>query len=379
MADESEKKPGFVLNKKKTESVSNNSNTNNVSSEKKKVVVVRKKSPTQDGKPTSGASNGQKSVHPVVKRNSNSSATVPSNNNNNNSNAGSDKPLYTLTVIDGSGGGSYVAGATVILLADNPPAGMVFDKWVTESSGITFTGSTIAATTINMPAGNATVKATYKKAPSSGSGNTTTPNNGGNSSNNGSNAGNSSNTTVTVDKNGWTGSNITASVSGSTDNFVLKITDSAYAKSEIEEALKAEYGSLDDLKYFCMDISLYDSTGTKKVANTDDLRVNITMPIPNDLVKYAGNNKIAHVVNGKLVPLNPKFTTINGVPCMTFGAKHFSPYTIYVDTTNLSAGAIIDNTPQTGDILAPKWFISIGMLALAVFLFVKKDKKMMKA
>ncbi len=88
MADESEKKPGFVLNKKKTESVSNNSNTNNVSSEKKKVVVVRKKNPTQDGKSTSGASNGQKSVHPVVKRNSNSSAPVPSNNNNNNSSNG---------------------------------------------------------------------------------------------------------------------------------------------------------------------------------------------------------------------------------------------------------------------------------------------------
>ncbi len=300
------------------------------------------------------------------------------NTNNNNNNTGNDKPLYTLTVIDGSGGGSYVAGATVILLADNPPADMVFDKWVTESSGVTFTGSTIAATTITMPAGNATVKATYKKAPSSGSNNNNTPNNSG-TNNNGSNAGNSSNTTVTVDKNGWTGSDITASVSGSTDNFVLKITDSAYAKSEIEEALMAEYGSLDDLKYFCMDISLYDSTGTKKVANTDDLRVNITMPIPNDLVKYAGNNKIAHVVNGKLVPLNPKFTTINGVPCMTFVANHFSPYTIYVDTTNLSAGAVFDNTPQTGDILAPKWFISIGMLALAVFLFVKKDKKMIKA
>ncbi len=300
------------------------------------------------------------------------------NNNGNNGNNGTDKTLYTLTVINGSGGGSYVAGATVILLADNPSDGMVFDKWVTESSGVSFAGNTVAATTIIMPAGNAKVEATYKKAPSSGS-NNNAPNNSGNGNNNGSNAGNSSNTTVTVDKNIWNENDVTASVSGSTDNFVLKITDSAYAKSEIEEALKAEYGSLDDLKYFCMDISLYDSTGTKKVANTDDLKVNITMPIPNDLVKYAGNNKIAHVVNGKLVPLNPKFTTINGVPCMTFVANHFSPYTIYVDTTNLSAGTIIDSTPQTGDILAPKWFVSIGMLALAVFLFVKKDKKRIKA
>ena len=99
------------------------------------------------------------------------------------------------------------------------------------------------------------------------------------------------------------------------------------------------------------------------------------MPIPNDLVKYAGNNRIAYVSNGKLIPLSPKFTTINGVPCMTFVATHFSPYTIYVDTTNLSAGSIIDTTPKTGDGISPKWFVCIGMAALAIFLFVKKDKK----
>lgn len=286
---------------------------------------------------------------------------------NNNGNTG-DSTLYTLTVINGSGGGSYVAGATVILLSDNPPEGQVFDKWTSETEGITFTGSTIAATTITMPANNVTVKANFKAA----SGSST------NGSNNNSDNSNSSNTTITVDKDGWTNNGFSANVAGSTDNFVLKITDSAYAKAEIEEALKTEYGSLDDLKYFCMDISLYDSTGTKKVENTDDLRVTITMPIPNELVKYAGNNKIAYVVKGKLVPLKPKFTTINGVACMTFVAPHFSPYTIYVDTTNLSAGNIIDSTPKTGDILSPKWFVCIGMLACAVFLFVKKDNRKKK-
>ena len=287
-------------------------------------------------------------------------------------NSGSDSTLYTLTVVNGSGGGSYVAGATVILLADNPPEGKVFDKWTTETEGVTFSGSTVAATTMTMPAKNTTVTATYKTSPS-GSG--SSGNNGNSSNGSSGNAGSSSNTQVSVDQDGWPNGQFSATVSGSSDNFVLKITDSAYAKSQIEEALETEYGSLNDLKYFCMDISLYDSTGTKKVENANDLRVTITLPIPNELVKYAGNNKIAYVANGKLIPLSPKFTTINGVPCMTFVASHFSPYTIYVDTTNLTAGSIIDSTPKTGDGISPKWFVCIGMAALAVFLFVKRDKK----
>lgn len=290
----------------------------------------------------------------------------------NNNNKGT---LYTLTVVSGDGSGSYVSGATAILLADNPPSGKVFDKWVTETEGVTFASVSTAATTITMPATNVTITATYKDAPSSGSsGNSGSSNNGGSST-----TVTKPNTTVTIDKDGIPNEgSASATVSGSTDNFILKITESAYAKSEVEDALKETYGTLDDIRYFPMDISLYDSTGTKKVENTDSLRVTVTLPIPETLVQYAGNNKVAYVVNGKLVNISPKFTTINGVPCITFVAPHFSPYVIYADTSDLSAGTILDSTPKTGDGIAPKWFLSMGLAAIAVFLFVKKDKKKVK-
>lgn len=294
-----------------------------------------------------------------------------SNGNNNNGQNGNTSTLYTLTVVDGSGSGSYVAGTTVILLADNPPSGKVFDKWVTDAQGVTFSSSTTAATTMTMPAANVSVKATYKEASNSGSSNNS--NNGSNNS--GSNT-NKPNTSVAIDKPGIPSQeNASASVTGSTDNFILKITDSAYAKEEIKNALEEAYGSLDNIRYFPMDISLYDATGTKKVENTDSLKVTITLPIPEDLVQYAGNNKVAYVANGKLVQITPKFTTISGVPCITFVAPHFSPYVIYTDTSNLSAGTIIDSTPKTGDGIAPKWFLSMGLAAIAVVLFVQKDKK----
>ena len=60
---------------------------------------------------------------------------------------------------------------------------------------------------------------------------------------------------------------------------------------------------------------------------------------------------------------------------MTFTATHFSPYAIYVDTGNLSASKSYNATPKTGDGIAPKYFLAVGLLALSGFLFLKKDKR----
>ncbi len=105
------------------------------------------------------------------------------------------------------------------------------------------------------------------------------------------------------------------------------------------------------------------------------MSVDITIPIPDSLVAYGGNNMAGAVINGdQLESLNENFTTINGVPCIRFRAEHFSPYTIYVDTGNLVAGEL-DVTPKTGDPIHPKWFLSLGLACLSIILFLKKDKK----
>ena len=137
--------------------------------------------------------------------------------------------------------------------------------------------------------------------------------------------------------------------------------------------MMAEYGNVTNIKYFPMDISLYDSTGTNKITDTTGLSVSITLPLPDSLITYAGNNKVAGVVNDRLDKLNPKFTTIDGVSCVTFVAEHFSPYVIYVDTANLSSGTISDNTPKTGDGIHPKWFLSIGLACVSFVLFMQRD------
>ncbi len=280
----------------------------------------------------------------------------------------------------GSGSGSYAPGTVVIISCYTPADGMRFEKWTTESNGVALASTTMTTTTFTMPANNVTVKANYVEAPAApavavntggggGGGTGNTGNNTGTTNGNGS-------TRVDIEKPGISNRDLaTANTNGSSDNFIVKISETDEATRAVAAALTNKYGTLDNILYYAMDISLYDSTGTTKITDTTGLSVDITIPIPDSLVAYGGNNMAGAVVSGdQLESLNESFTTINGIPCIRFRAEHFSPYTIYVDTGNLVEG-VIDVTPKTGDPIHPKWFLSLGLACLSIILFLKKDKK----
>lgn len=294
-----------------------------------------------------------------------------------NGNSTADATYYTLTVRNGSGSGSYVAGSQAIIVANDPPAGQEFKNWSIEPTDTKIASTGISATVITMPEKNVTVVANYqtKSSVNSGGGSTVS----GNSTNRPGTTSsvNKGGTTVIINKNGLSNTGVvSATVNGSSDNFTIKVSESSAASEAVVKALMAEYANdLSGISYFPMDISLYDSTGQKKITDTSGLKITITLPLPDALKDYAGNNKVAGVVNDRLDKLTPKFTTISGVPCITFTAEHFSPYVIYVDTRNLGANGTADSTPKTGDGIHPKWFLSSGLGCLSIIFFMKKDRK----
>ena len=269
---------------------------------------------------------------------------------------------YTLEVEYGSGSGSYPAGTKVAISAVEAPQGRKFASWVSRTSGLTVENSKKESTVITMPASNAKITATYMDTGSISGNSTSKPSQNG--------------TQVIITKPGISDKDTaSAYVSGSSDNFIVKISESLDAADEVQKALQKKYPDMTRIKYFAMDISLYDAKGVNKITDTTGLKVNITMPIPDALREYAGNNRVGAVVNGELETLNPKFTTINGVPSVTFTATHFSPYTIYVDTGNLTVGNTLDSTPKTGDGIHPKWFVSIALACISIILFTKRDRR----
>ena len=181
---------------------------------------------------------------------------------------------------------------------------------------------------------------------------------------------------LSIDKTGISNKDVgSTTVEGATDNFIVKVSDSDSAVAEAQAALMNKFGSLDGIVYMPMDISLYDSTGKNKIQDTTGLNVNITIPIPDEMIQYGGNVHMAAIENSQLQDLNVKFTTIDGIACMSFTAPHFSPYVAYVDTQNLVAGQMLDATPKTGDPIHPKWFLAAGMACLSIILFASGDKK----
>ena len=74
----------------------------------------------------------------------------------------SNETAYTLTVNGGVGSGPYIPGTQASITALMPSAGQMFDKWVVISGGPTIDSMSAASATLTMPAGDASVTATYK-------------------------------------------------------------------------------------------------------------------------------------------------------------------------------------------------------------------------
>ena len=73
-----------------------------------------------------------------------------------------DAPVYVLTVLGGTGSGSYESQTTVTITANAPAAGKVFDKWVIRNGDAAIADTGSATTTVTTKAVSATIEATYK-------------------------------------------------------------------------------------------------------------------------------------------------------------------------------------------------------------------------
>jgi RHS repeat-associated protein len=68
---------------------------------------------------------------------------------------------YSLTVVNGTGSGSYTAGSTPTISAAAPPAGQLFSNWALASGVGSFANPTSATTTFTMSASNSVVQPVY--------------------------------------------------------------------------------------------------------------------------------------------------------------------------------------------------------------------------
>ena len=175
-------------------------------------------------------------------------------------------------------------------------------------------------------------------------------------------------------------------IPGSEEDFILHIRESEDAVARISDAYGELYGGRTPSKLQAYEISLMDETDTVPIHKLGKQTATVELSIPEGI-----STDQMHVVtldeDGQLEAVNYEITESNGENKIRFTTSHFSPYGIYEydsfgGTGVVSNGKVIirggsrDNTPDTGDPIHPKWFLALGLAALAcVFLFYKGQGK----
>ena len=249
------------------------------------------------------------------------------------------RTLYAITVVSGSGSGSYAAGSVIDITADTAPSGKAFDKWTTSGGG-SFGDANSASTTFTVPAQAVTVTAVYKSA--GGSGNSGGPQ--------------QPPITVVETPSGMTGNVTVTPVGDAFDRSVeVRLTEDQVTQEQVETVLSNSGITHGTALVYPVDISLYIRGTDTRVQPKEGTSVRITCPIPQELMAYKDKLAVVCIVNGELSVLQANVVKKGGVYYVEFEASHFSPYAFVVDETGaLRAGLTIPveevvNPPKTGD------------------------------
>lgn len=193
-----------------------------------------------------------------------------------------------------------------------------------------------------------------------------------------------SNSVVVISQvSGWNSKKISATLNYPGE-FHLTLKDQS--EKTVESAFKRIYGNnLPAMKVF--DMVLTEDTNTVNLTHFGTNPLFVTVPLPTEI---KGNT--IHVVamdeDGQLEKLASEIQTIDGKNYIKFSTDHLSTFAIYAlgedGTVQIADGNVTlttpsskkDYSPNTGDYsIHPKWFVAIGMSALAIALIAYKPKK----
>ena len=184
------------------------------------------------------------------------------------------------------------------------------------------------------------------------------------------------------------GENAKASISGNDESYILKITDSEAAAEKVSSAYGELYGGRTPSNLSAYEISLYDASGSIPITRLGKQSITIQVPVPSGT-----SIEDMHVVtldqDGQIEAVENRIIEMEDGDYLQFSTSHFSPFGIYnysgfggqATVTNgkatiTSLAGNKDDTPDTGDLIHPKWFLVLGLLAGSVALFFYKGKKL---
>ncbi len=182
---------------------------------------------------------------------------------------------------------------------------------------------------------------------------------------------------------------ISAELSENTDSFYLCIAQSDEALQRITESFYAVYGMEPPANLKAYDLTLLEEESGVSITKLGKQTIRITMPLPAGL--ETGTLFILSAdANGQLEDIPYWYEEEEGERLVTFETSHFSDFGFYTSGTSLYAEGTVtqgkavigsygtkDDSPNTGDLVHPKWFLAGGLIfaALAVFFYRRRPGK----
>jgi len=164
------------------------------------------------------------------------------------------------------------------------------------------------------------------------------------------------------------------------DFYKLQISKDETSEVLLADKVAEKYGSFEKDALYTMSLQLFDQFGQVPINSLGSEPMTVTMSIPPGMeddtlcVVCLDSNNQLEVGNITYVPVNDE-------TCIQFEINHFSPYGIYCATgeladkintklANTTAGALRDDSPDTGDYFDPRWVLGIGFLSMALLLLL---------
>lgn len=182
--------------------------------------------------------------------------------------------------------------------------------------------------------------------------------------------------------------NIMATMPGSEDALLLRISDSMTAKDFISAAYSELYGGKQPSDILGFDMTLLDESGQIPIHKLGKQSITVMIPLPAGYTS-GGFHMVTLDEDQQLEAVEHQVVSLTDGEYIQFKTNHFSPFGIYKYTGYngytgygvVSDGSTFiqmsgkDDTPDTGDFVHPKWVLAFGLLAAAVALFFYKGKK----
>lgn len=187
--------------------------------------------------------------------------------------------------------------------------------------------------------------------------------------------------TVANDSQVLTGA-VNAALEGNDGCYELRIADDATAYESLNRAYQAVYREDLPRGVFCAEISLVDVRSGVPITKMGGRALQITAELPGNVTESL--RILTTDRNGQLE--NVSYTRDGNR--VSFIVSHLSPFAfcnvgstdrVYAEGTvsgdNVVANGRLDESPDTGDPIHPKWFLAAGLASLAIgVLFIKKRK-----